>query len=156
MREAVINAVSHRDYASPGNVQVRIFDNALEVWNPGSLPPDLSIADLKIVHESLPRNKSIARAFFLVRFIEQFGGGTLRIITECRAAGLPVPEFKLRPHAFRVIFKKGRVSAGQVRGMSQGKSGASTGQLIWGLTEKPFLNFVFHHARCWKLWPVSE
>lgn len=108
VREAVINAVCHRDYASPGNVQVRIFDNALEVWNPGSLPPDLSIADLKIVHESLPRNKSIARAFFLVRFIEQFGGGTLRIITECRAAGLPVPEFKLRPHAFRIIFKRAK------------------------------------------------
>jgi ATP-dependent DNA helicase RecG len=97
VREAVVNAVCHRDYASTGNVQVRVFDHGLEVWNPGSLPPGLSVADLRESHESKPRNKLIARVFFLVRYIEQFGTGTRRMIDDCLTAGLPEPEFHSRP-----------------------------------------------------------
>jgi ATP-dependent DNA helicase RecG len=106
VREAVVNAVCHRDYASTGNVQVRVFDHGLEVWNPGGLPPGLSAADLRKSHESKPRSKLIARVFFLARYIEQFGTGTRRMIDDCLAAGLPEPEFDSRPDAFRVAFRK--------------------------------------------------
>lgn len=106
VREAITNAVCHRDYAESGNVQVRIFDHGLEVWNPGALPPGLTVDDLRRNHESKPRNKLIARAFFLIRYIEQFGTGTGRMIEECREAGLPEPEFECRTGSFRIMFRK--------------------------------------------------
>lgn len=106
IREAIVNAVCHRDYASTGNVQVRIFDHGLEVWNPGSLPPGLSVADLRRIHESRPRNKLIARVFFLARYIEQFGTGTRRMIEDCLSSGLPEPRFESRSDTFRVVFHK--------------------------------------------------
>lgn len=106
VREAITNAVCHRDYADTGNVQVRIFDHGLEVWNPGALPAGLTVDDLRRNHESKPRNKLIARAFFLIRYIEQFGTGTGRMIEECRKAGIPEPQFESRGGSFRVVFRK--------------------------------------------------
>jgi len=52
VREAITNAVCHRDYADTGNVQVRIFDHSLEIWNPGTLPAGLTVDDLRRNHES--------------------------------------------------------------------------------------------------------
>ena len=106
LREAVINAVCHRDYASAASVQMRIFDDRLEVWNPGGLPPELSVIDLGRSHASIPRNKLVADAFFLIGYVEQFGTGTQRMIEQLRQAGLPEPEFESREHCFRVIFRK--------------------------------------------------
>lgn len=106
VREAVVNAICHRDYTSTGNVQVRIFDDSLEVWNPGLLPPGLSIRDLKRRHDSRPRNKLIASALFLAGVIEQFGQGTIKILRLCREAGIPAPEFEERGSSFVVRFRK--------------------------------------------------
>ena len=105
VREGIINAVCHRDYADSGNVVVKIFDDRLEIWNPGSLPLDLTVDDLRKSHESKPRNKLIARAFFLIKYIEQFGTGTGRMISDCREAGVPEPEFESRTATFRTIFR---------------------------------------------------
>lgn len=63
IREALANALAHRDYRSSGKVQVRIFDDRLEIWNPGLLPPPLTVAKLKVKHDSFPRNPLIAKAF---------------------------------------------------------------------------------------------
>jgi ATP-dependent DNA helicase RecG len=71
LREAVANALCHREYGDPGNVQVHIFDDRLEVWNPGLLPSELSLEALRHMHRSVPRNRLIAHAFFLIKFIEQ-------------------------------------------------------------------------------------
>jgi ATP-dependent DNA helicase RecG len=105
VREGIINAVCHRDYADSGNVVVKIFDDQLEIWNPGSLPLDLTVDDLRKSHESKPRNKLIARAFFLIKYIEQFGTGTGRMISDCREAEVPEPEFESRRASFRIIFR---------------------------------------------------
>jgi ATP-dependent DNA helicase RecG len=105
VREGIINAVCHRDYADSGNVVVKIFDDQLEIWNPGSLPLDLTVEDLRKSHESKPRNKLIARAFFLIKYIEQFGTGTGRMISDCREAEVPEPEFESRAASFRIIFR---------------------------------------------------
>ena len=105
VREGIINAVCHRDYADSGNVVVKIFDDCLEIWNPGSLPLDLTVDDLRKSHESKPRNKLIARAFFLIKYIEQFGTGTGRMISDCREAEVPEPEFESRTASFRIIFR---------------------------------------------------
>jgi ATP-dependent DNA helicase RecG len=93
IREAVINAVCHRDYAALGTVQVRIYDDRLEVWNPGSLPQGLNVAILYREHPSYPRNKRLADAFHRVRLIEHWGTGTLRMIAAYEAVGSTRPEF---------------------------------------------------------------
>ena len=111
VREAVTNAVCHRDYASSCNIQVHIFDSSLEVWNPGGLPPEISVADLRRTHNSYPRNKLIANAFFLTKHIEQFGTGTRRMINECVDSGLPEPEFQNPTGAFQVVFRRSAVPA---------------------------------------------
>ena len=110
MREAIVNAVCHRDYASSANVQVRIFDDRLEVWNPGGLSEGMTVNDLRGVHESKPRNRLVANAFFLIKYVEQFGTGTGRIIADCLNHGLPEPEFESRPDRFRAIFRPRAVS----------------------------------------------
>jgi len=94
--EAIVNAVAHRDYASNGSVQVMLFADRLEVWNPGELPPSLTPELLRVPHASIPRNPRIADPLYLVRYIEKAGTGTLDMIARCRDAGLPEPDFEQR------------------------------------------------------------
>jgi len=106
VREAITNAVCHRDYFSAANVHVSIYDDRLEVWNPGMLPPELTLEALKGPHKSIPRNPLIANALFLIKYIERWGTGTERIIQETHAHGLPEPEFSSNSGGFQVVFKK--------------------------------------------------
>ena len=92
--EAIVNAVAHRDYTSAGSVQVMLFADRLEVWNPGHLPPPLTLEKLRVPHESIPGNPLLARAMYLVKYIEQMGTGTLDMIERCVSAGLREPEFQ--------------------------------------------------------------
>ena len=94
LAEALVNAVAHRDYASAASVQVYVFADRVEVWNPGELPPSLTPESLRQVHPSLPRNPLIAEALFLAHFIEKAGTGTLDVIAGCQAADLPEPDFE--------------------------------------------------------------
>jgi hypothetical protein len=57
LREAVVNAIVHRDYTDPGNIQIRIFDDRLEIWSPGLLPKELNIKNLLSENRSIPRNR---------------------------------------------------------------------------------------------------
>jgi len=94
VREAVVNAVAHRNYASKSGVQVMLFANRLEVWNPGGLPEDLTVDQLRIPHPSVPRNRLICEPLFLAHYIERAGTGTLDMIRLCAEVGLPEPEFR--------------------------------------------------------------
>jgi len=114
LREALVNAICHRDYASTANVQVRIFDDRLEIWNPGELPAGMTVDDLRREHESKPRNRLIANACFLIKYVEQFGTGTRRIIDDCVAKGLPEPEFRVRSGNFIATFRPAAVTANEV------------------------------------------
>jgi predicted HTH transcriptional regulator len=92
--EAIVNAVAHRDYTSNASVQLSLFADRLEVWNPGELPPALTIEQLARPHASVPRNPLIADPLFLAGYVEKAGTGILDMIARCAAAGLQVPEFK--------------------------------------------------------------
>ncbi|MDO8477806.1 MAG: ATP-binding protein [Candidatus Rokubacteria bacterium] len=92
--EALVNAVAHRDYTSNASVQVMLFADRLEVWNPGELPPALTLAQLRVPHPSIPHNPLISEPLFLARYIERAGTGTLDMIARCREVGLPEPEFR--------------------------------------------------------------
>lgn len=92
--EAIVNGVAHRDYASQASVQVMLFADRLEIWNPGHLPASLSFAALRRAHTSVPRNPLLAEPLFLAGYIERAGTGTLDMIGLCRTAGLPAPGFR--------------------------------------------------------------
>lgn len=99
--EAIVNAIAHRDYHSNGSVEVRLFVDRLEVWNPGSLPGTLTLESLREDHASVPNNPLLAEPLYLTRYIERVGSGTQRMIELCVEAGLPEPSFELR-HGFFV------------------------------------------------------
>ena len=105
LREAVINAVCHRDYTTPSNTEVRIYDNQLIVWNPGGLPLGLTIEDLYKPHPSVLRNKGIGGIFYDMGLIEQWGSGIDKMRKACLKAGIPEPTFEV-DQGFRVIFRK--------------------------------------------------
>mgnify|MGYP000898612012 CR=1 FL=1 len=102
VREAVVNAVAHRDYALAGAVQVSVFADRVEVWNPGVLSPPLTLERLREPHGSVPRNARICEALFLARYIEKSGTGTLMMIHESVEHSLPEPEFAQRAGGFSV------------------------------------------------------
>lgn len=106
IREALTNAICHRDYFSTANVHVSIYDDRLEIWNPGALPPELTVEALKRPHKSIPRNPLLANALFLIKYIERWGTGTERVVKETLAHGMPEPEFSLRDGGLLVVFKK--------------------------------------------------
>lgn len=93
--EAIVNAVVHRDYTSKMSVQVMLFKDRLEIWNPGSLPPSLTIESLKGPHPSVPANPLIAEPMYLTKYIERMGTGILDMIRRCREAGLREPEIRI-------------------------------------------------------------
>ncbi|MYH83318.1 DUF4062 domain-containing protein [Candidatus Poribacteria bacterium] len=93
VREAIVNAVAHRDYTSNASVQVMLFSDRLEVLNPGRLPPPLTLEQLRDTHPSVPNNRLLARSLYLAQYIEEMGTGTLDMIRRCGDAGLREPEF---------------------------------------------------------------
>ncbi len=95
MREAVINAVTHRDYASPTTIQIRVCDDRIAIWNAAPLSPEWT-ADLLADELSLrPLNPHIAHTFFLAGMIKAWGRGIRRIVDICRQAGNPAPIWRL-------------------------------------------------------------
>jgi len=100
--EAIVNAVAHRDYNSNASVEVRLFVDRLEVWNPGSPPAALGIDSLRHDHPSIPNNPLLAESLYLARYIEKAGSGTQMMISLCREAGLPEPDFEQREGSFVV------------------------------------------------------
>jgi ATP-dependent DNA helicase RecG len=107
LREAVVNAICHRDYADNSDIQLKIHDNRFTIWNPGGLVPGMTIEELyNPNHSSKLRNKLIAQIFYDIELIERYGSGIQRIIDACKNAGLPPPVFEERFGGFLVIFKK--------------------------------------------------
>ncbi|MCI5192050.1 MAG: winged helix-turn-helix transcriptional regulator [Candidatus Electrothrix sp. AU1_5] len=83
LREVLLNAVVHRDYTNPSDIQIKIFDNSITFFSPGKLYGDLTLADLETdSYSSHLRNKLIAEAFYLTRNIEKYGSGFIRIRKE--------------------------------------------------------------------------
>ena len=91
--EAIVNAVAHRDYRNNGFVQVIVYADRIEVWNPGELPHGLTPEKLRKPHAPMPRNPLLAEPLYRVKFVEKAGTGTTDMISDCLAAGLPEPTF---------------------------------------------------------------
>ena len=113
LREAVLNAIVHKDYSSGIPIQISVYDDKLIIWNEGELPEKWTVAKLKVKHPSRPYNPDIANAFFRSGLIESWGRGTIKIFNEAKAAKIPVPIFKFEDNGFYVIFNYVEVSVQQ-------------------------------------------
>lgn len=102
VKEAIVNAVCHRDYTSNASVQVMLFRNRLEIWNPGTLPYGLTVQKLHGPHKSLPANPLLADPMYWNGYIEKVGTGTEEIINKCREYGLQTPDF-YQDEDFKVV-----------------------------------------------------
>lgn len=80
-----------------------LFVDRLEVWNPGGLPEDLTVDQLRVPHPSIPRNRLLCEPLFLAHYIERAGTGTLDMIRLCAETGLPEPEFRNEGERFITI-----------------------------------------------------
>jgi len=114
VREAIVNAVAHRDYTSTGSVQVMLFADRLEVWNPGALPSALTLQKLREPHGSFPANPLLAEPLYLAKYIERMGTGTRDMIRLCREAGLREPEFAVRDGFVQTLWRPVPQVTGQV------------------------------------------
>jgi ATP-dependent DNA helicase RecG len=110
IREAIVNAVVHRDYSISGaDTKFAIFDDRLEITSPGALPRSLEIEDI-IAGRSEIRNKVIARFFREINFIEQWGTGIRKIIRLLENHGLNPPQFKESGLFFKIIISKEKIA----------------------------------------------
>jgi len=119
LREAVVNAVVHADYAQRGApIRVAIFDDRVEIESPGLLPPGLTVGDLRRGVSKL-RNRVIGRVFQELGLIEQWGSGIQRMSAACRDAGLPAPMLEEVGSRFRVTLHTTREQAPRLGDMDQ-------------------------------------
>jgi ATP-dependent DNA helicase RecG len=104
VREAVVNAVAHRDYALRGdNIRVLMFSDRLEIYSPGRLPGHVTLENL--LDERFSRNEAIVQALADLGFVERLGYGIDRMIAALREAGLPEPTFEETVAGFRVTLR---------------------------------------------------
>ena len=104
LREAVLNAVIHKDYAVGAPVQISVYADKLMIWNPGQLPQDWTVEKLKRKHASQPFNPEIANVFFRAGEIEAWGRGVERILAACREAAFPEPILEQEAAGFWISF----------------------------------------------------
>ena len=118
IREAVVNAIAHRDYTQPGAVQISVFTDRLEVWNPGELLPPMTLEQLHKPHRSVTRNSRVCEALYLAGYIEKYGTGTLMMIQESIGHALPEPDFTQATGEFIVTLWRDWLTESALTGMN--------------------------------------
>jgi ATP-dependent DNA helicase RecG len=106
LREALLNAIAHKDYAGCIPIQISVYADKIMLWNEGQLPENWTVKNLLAKHSSRPYNPDVANAFFRSGYVESWGRGIEKITEQCTAAGLPVPEFSPNGSDFWVVFRK--------------------------------------------------
>jgi len=106
VREALLNAIIHKDYSGNAPIQISVYKDKIMLWNDGQLPENWTIETLTKKHSSKPYNPDIANAVFRCGYIESWGRGTIKIIEKCKEAGLPTPSYYYESSGFWVEFRK--------------------------------------------------
>ena len=113
LREAIFNAIIHKDYTGV-HIQMRVYNDRIELWNQGRLPEELTPEKLLERHSSYPRNKNIAEVFYRAGFIESWGRGIRKIVDGVKNAGLAEPKIEDADGGVRItIFRKNGVPNGE-------------------------------------------
>ncbi len=106
VREALLNAIAHKDYSGGVPIQISVYSDKIIFWNEGQLPENWTVKTLLEKHASRPYNPDIANALFRSGYIESWGRGTIKIIKECKLAGIPEPVFSYDSSDISVEFRK--------------------------------------------------
>jgi len=107
VREALLNAVAHKDYSGCTPIQISVYKDKVMIWNEGQLPENWTIEKLtKSKHPSFAYNPDIANAFFRSGYIEIWGRGFSKMTNQCLSAGLPEPLYDYEVSGYWVIFRK--------------------------------------------------
>jgi ATP-dependent DNA helicase RecG len=115
IREGLVNAFAHRDYADyKGGIAVHVYPRRLEIWNSGSLPEGVTLDRLAKGHISVLRNPDIAQVLHLRGWMEKVGRGSLMILNECRNRGLPEPTWESSELGVTLTFHAGKVVGTQL------------------------------------------
>ena len=104
LREALLNALCHKQYQSGIPIQISVYEDKLYIANCGSLPENWTIENLMRKHASSPYNPNIAHVFYLAGFIESWGRGVEKICSACRKDGVPQPEYTVNPSDIMIKF----------------------------------------------------
>ena len=105
LREALLNAVVHKDYSSGVPIQISVYDDKLVLWNSGDLPERWTLEKLLGKHPSKPFNPLIANAFFRAGYIESWGRGIEKINRECREHGIDPPAYDFGMAGLMLTFR---------------------------------------------------
>ncbi|MDR1881097.1 MAG: putative DNA binding domain-containing protein [Tannerellaceae bacterium] len=106
LREALLNAVAHKDYAGCTPIQISVYSDKVMFWNMGQLPENWTVEMLQKKHSSIPYNPDIANAFFRSGYVEAWGRGIEKINENCTEAGLPLPLIYYNTGGCWVEFRK--------------------------------------------------
>jgi len=106
VREALLNAIAHKDYSGSSPIQISVYKDKVMIWNEGQLPENWTVEKLLVKHPSIPYNPDIANAFFRSGYIEAWGRGFSKMSNQCLAAGLPHPLYSYETSGFWVVFRK--------------------------------------------------
>jgi ATP-dependent DNA helicase RecG len=110
VREALHNAVAHKDYTGAAPIQISVYKDKIMIWNFGQLPENWTIEILQKKHSSVPYNPDISNAFFRIGYIEAWGRGIRKMNEQCTAAGLPAPLYYYESSGFWVVFRKNLIN----------------------------------------------
>ncbi len=104
LREAILNAIAHRDYFSSANIQINIFKNRVEITNPGGLIGNITVKDL--FEKSIPRNRLLFGLMQRMELVEKAGSGLVRIQKAMKEYKLSNPTIKADKNWFNISFKR--------------------------------------------------
>ena len=124
LREALLNAVAHKDYAGCTPIQIKVYADKIRIWNEGQLPEDWTVDKLLHEHSSRPYNPDIANAFFRSGYVESWGRGIEIMTEQCSMAKLPPPIITNEGRDFLIVFRKDIYNA-----VDLGKLGLSDRQI---------------------------
>ena len=144
LREAICNAIVHRDYMGV-HTQMKVYDDCIMLWNDGKLPEGIDQEKLFAEHASQPRNRNIANAFYKAGFIETWGRGINKIRQGLKSVGLPEP--KIENHisgTLITIYRKNAINVGNmsetnVGNMSETNLTERQGLILSAIKENPYI-----------------
>lgn len=104
LREALLNALCHKQYQSGVPIQISVYEDKLYIANCGCLPENWTLENLMRKHASSPYNPNIAHVFYLAGFIESWGRGIEKICSACEKDGIPQPVYTINPGDIMIEF----------------------------------------------------
>ena len=149
LRETLVNSLCHRRYDDPrASVSLAIYDDRLEIVNPGCFTNGLTPENIKDSHESFPFNHLIAQVLYLSTYLESWGSGVRRMIDLCHEQGLPEPEYQSDGYTVKIVFWKSAQKKEEASQMSSQKDESAsqksdnTSQKKLGSSQKAIMEMI--------------